>query len=514
FWMLGTNIGQVGWPQSGEVDIMEYVSRIPDNIFGTIHGPGYSGGAGFGNAYQFPGPVASDYHTFAVEWGPDEIHWYVDGINFHNATPADVAPNEWVFNHPFYLILNMAIGGNFGGDIDPTMTFPQELKVDYVRVYGAADTAERFEASFADDTAGWRKVEIPFVFFRRSAVQPEGAPDDGLTLTAVNGYGFGLPANSSGSLMLDQLRVEPTVTVPAWVGRIHQTTEADPLVYGSIITVDVRATNYSGTTAQPFLVVPLDGEVGYVPGSATDGAFPLTAGQMAALGYAVAAQANAGDVVAVAYNNPVANGQDATFSFQVRVQAAQGAVQHTLLTPAGATSSNRLDITPTVIVELPLLADTWVSSGLPNQNYNAFAALIARTSGVDNVLLTFDRSTLPVGARLVSATLRLNATFQSGADGKELRVMNVTPFDAATVTFADGLTFYNPGPAIPVALGPLDLDATAQVAGWDAAVGRFAAQDGLGYLAVSASGPAGRVAFDSLETYRAQPPTLTVVYMP
>lgn len=207
FWMLGANIGEVGWPQSGEIDIMEYVSRFPNEIFGTIHGPGYSGGASFGNTHTFTQLVASDYHVFSVEWGPDEIRWYVDGIPYHSATPTDVAPNEWVFNQPFFLILNMAIGGNFGGAIDPNMTFPQNLKIDYVRVYGAVDTAERFEASFVDNFTGWRQVIIPFAHFTRSAGQPEGAPDDGLSLTAVSGYGFRMPGNTLGAFRLDQVRL-------------------------------------------------------------------------------------------------------------------------------------------------------------------------------------------------------------------------------------------------------------------------------------------------------------------
>jgi beta-glucanase (GH16 family) len=208
FWMLGTNIGTVGWPTSGEIDIMEYVGRIPNEVFGTIHGPGYSGGNGFGNTYDLGEPVADAYHTFAVEWSPDEIHWYVDGINYHNATPADVAPNQWVFNQPFYIILNLAIGGNFGGDVDPTLTYPKEMLVDYVRVYQAADTAERFEATFTDDFAGWRKVLIPFSSFVRSAEQPAGAPNDGLTLTEVWGYGFALPEDSDGTFYLDQVRLQ------------------------------------------------------------------------------------------------------------------------------------------------------------------------------------------------------------------------------------------------------------------------------------------------------------------
>ncbi|MBT8211547.1 MAG: family 16 glycosylhydrolase, partial [Acidimicrobiia bacterium] len=204
-WSLGTDIDRVGWPQTGEIDIMEYVSRIPDEIFGTIHGPGYSGGAAYGNTYPFPGGVSADYHTFAIDWQPDLIEWYVDDILYHTATPSDVAPNEWVFNDPIFLLLNFAVGGNFGGPIADTTTFPQEMKVDYVRVYQPDDTAERFEASFVDDVAGWRQVELPLDSFVRSADQPAGAPDDGLTLSGVNGYGFAMPA--SGSLVLDQVRL-------------------------------------------------------------------------------------------------------------------------------------------------------------------------------------------------------------------------------------------------------------------------------------------------------------------
>jgi beta-glucanase (GH16 family) len=211
FWSLGTDIDRVGWPQTGEIDIMEYVSRVPDEIFGTIHGPGYSGGASFGDTFGFPGGVYPEFHEFAIEWQPDRIDWYVDGNLYHTAGPADVAPNEWVFNDPVYLLLNLAIGGNFGGPVADTLTFPQEMKIDYVRVYQGPDTAERFEASFVDDTAGWRQVVVPFESFTRSADQPAGAPDDGLGLAEVWGYGFRLPegGTTGGSLVIDQVRVEP-----------------------------------------------------------------------------------------------------------------------------------------------------------------------------------------------------------------------------------------------------------------------------------------------------------------
>jgi len=214
FWSLGTDIGEVGWPQTGEIDFMEYVSRLPNEIFGTIHGPGYSGGASFGDVYDFGGPASAEYHEFAVEWEPDLIKWYVDGILYHTATPADVAPNQWVFNDPVYMLLNQAVGGNFGGTISPDLQFPQTLVVDYVRVYQGPDTAERWESTFTDDFEGWQQVFVPFTSFTRSAEQPDGAPNDGLGLNEVWGYGFTLPdgGSASGYLMLDQVRlVAPTL---------------------------------------------------------------------------------------------------------------------------------------------------------------------------------------------------------------------------------------------------------------------------------------------------------------
>ncbi|MEM7333198.1 MAG: carbohydrate binding domain-containing protein [Chloroflexota bacterium] len=208
FWSLGTDIDRVGWPQTGEIDIMEYVSRLPEEIFGTIHGPGYSGGQSFGNTYPFPGGVSTDYHTFTIEWQPDLIEWYVDGILYHTATPADVAPNEWVFNDEVFLLLNLAIGGNFGGAVSDDLTFPQSMAIDYVRVYQADDTAERFETSFVDDFVGWQEVTVSFADLVRSDDQPAGAPNDGLSMSEVWGYGFKLPVDGqTTSAMVDQVRL-------------------------------------------------------------------------------------------------------------------------------------------------------------------------------------------------------------------------------------------------------------------------------------------------------------------
>lgn len=208
FWSLGTDIDEVGWPQTGEIDIMEFVGREPTTVFGTIHGPGYSGGQSYGNIYDFGTDVFTEPHDFAVEWEPGLIRWYVDGIQYHTATPADIAPNEWVFDDPIFLLLNVAVGGNFGGPVGDLTTFPQSMTVDYVRAYGAPDTAERFEASFVDDARGWRWVEVPFDQFTRGAIQPVGAPDDGLGLTDVWGYGISpTVAGAPNGYFVDQVRL-------------------------------------------------------------------------------------------------------------------------------------------------------------------------------------------------------------------------------------------------------------------------------------------------------------------
>jgi beta-glucanase (GH16 family) len=136
FWMLGTDIGDVGWPQCGEIDIMENIGRERARMYGTLHGPGYSGGESIGATYDLPSGQTFDggFHTFAVEWEENVVRWYVDDNLFQTRTPPDV-PGEWVYDHDHFLILNLAIGGNFPGYPDGTATFPQTLVVDYVRVY-------------------------------------------------------------------------------------------------------------------------------------------------------------------------------------------------------------------------------------------------------------------------------------------------------------------------------------------------------------------------------------------
>ncbi|MEU0302380.1 family 16 glycosylhydrolase [Streptomyces sp. NPDC006175] len=136
FWMLGDDLGSVGWPNSGEIDIMENVGKEPGTVHGTIHGPGYSGGAGIGAAYSLPDgrAFADDFHTFAVDWSPNALVWSVDGQTYQTRTPADVNGNKWVFDHPFFIVLNLAVGGNWPGSPDGSTSLPQTMTVDYVRV--------------------------------------------------------------------------------------------------------------------------------------------------------------------------------------------------------------------------------------------------------------------------------------------------------------------------------------------------------------------------------------------
>jgi beta-glucanase (GH16 family) len=136
FWMMGDDIGKVGWPDNGELDVMENIGKEPGTVHGTIHGPGYSGANGLGAPFTLPGgkAFADDFHTFAVDWTPGAITWSVDGTAYETRTPADAGGNKWVFDHPFFMILNLAVGGDWPGGPDGATAFPQSMVVDYVRV--------------------------------------------------------------------------------------------------------------------------------------------------------------------------------------------------------------------------------------------------------------------------------------------------------------------------------------------------------------------------------------------
>ncbi len=134
FWLLGNNCEEEIWPQCGEIDIMEYLGDEPTKVFGSVHGPNNFGADAITKDYELNNDrFDTGFHVFGIEWGVDYINYYVDGDLYNQITPDDVS--EWVFDHPFYIILNVAVGGNFPGNPNNETRFPQTMLVDYVRVY-------------------------------------------------------------------------------------------------------------------------------------------------------------------------------------------------------------------------------------------------------------------------------------------------------------------------------------------------------------------------------------------
>lgn len=140
FWLLGNDIDTVGWPQCGEIDVMEFRGQEPAVIHGSLHGPGYSAGGAVTASYTLDNDrFDTGFHTFAVEWTADRITWFVDGEQYQSVGRDDV-PGRWAYDHPFFIILNVAVGGGFVGPPDESTTFPQTMLVDWVRVYRIDDS--------------------------------------------------------------------------------------------------------------------------------------------------------------------------------------------------------------------------------------------------------------------------------------------------------------------------------------------------------------------------------------
>jgi beta-glucanase (GH16 family) len=137
FWLLGNDFSIRGWPKCGEIDVMESLGLAPSRIFGSVHGPGYFERNALTSSYTLSkGRFSDDFHVFAAEWEPQRIRFYVDGLLYATMTPSDLPRGAaWVFDHPFFLLVNVAVGGNLAGTPDDSTVFPQRMLVDYVRVY-------------------------------------------------------------------------------------------------------------------------------------------------------------------------------------------------------------------------------------------------------------------------------------------------------------------------------------------------------------------------------------------
>jgi beta-glucanase (GH16 family) len=135
-WMMPSENIYGTWPMSGEIDIMEYIGREPNKIHGTIHyGDRWPKNKSTTGKYTSSKSLTDDYHVFSIEWEPNKISWYIDGILYSTKTPKDLHGRKWVWDQKFYLIINLAVGGNWPGSPDKTTVFPQKFYIDYVRVY-------------------------------------------------------------------------------------------------------------------------------------------------------------------------------------------------------------------------------------------------------------------------------------------------------------------------------------------------------------------------------------------
>ncbi|MCL3817440.1 glycoside hydrolase family 16 protein [Aeromicrobium wangtongii] len=138
FWALGTNKPRVGWPAAGEIDVMEHVGRRPRQVSGSVHGPDAAGQRWYlTRKARAERDLSRGYHVYSVDWSPQRLVWRLDGKAYGTVTKAQVkkAGGRWVFDHRFYLLLNLAVGGNLGGEVPASTTWPQKYSVDYVRVY-------------------------------------------------------------------------------------------------------------------------------------------------------------------------------------------------------------------------------------------------------------------------------------------------------------------------------------------------------------------------------------------
>ncbi|KRB02392.1 carbohydrate-binding protein [Lysobacter sp. Root690] len=157
FWALGANLPQVGWPDSGEIDIMEHVNN-EDRTYGTIHWRDHNG-----NYAQYGGNTllsVTDWHVYSVEWDANAIRWYVDGNKFHEASIQNSVNGTEEFHRDFFLLLNFAIGGNWPGFNVDESKLPAKMLVDYVRVYNAGGSSPWSRTLEAESFAAQSGVQV------------------------------------------------------------------------------------------------------------------------------------------------------------------------------------------------------------------------------------------------------------------------------------------------------------------------------------------------------------------
>jgi len=137
FWLLGNDVNKVGWPASGEIDVLEALGGSPSVAHAFINGPSdRAAHYTVGHTVVSRRSLASGFHTYAIRWSRNSITWLLDGVPYGTTTPRNLPPGaKWVYNGPFHLVLNLAVGGAWGGPPNSSTPFPAKLLVDWVRVY-------------------------------------------------------------------------------------------------------------------------------------------------------------------------------------------------------------------------------------------------------------------------------------------------------------------------------------------------------------------------------------------
>jgi beta-glucanase (GH16 family) len=139
FWLLGADFfdKRTAWPNCGEIDVMEHVGKEPNRVYSTLHAPAYFGAGGYGSPLDLGQPAAAQFRTFAVEWDSTHMTFSVDGARFFTVdrNELETTRGPWVYDHPFFIIINNAVGGDWPGPPGAGTQLPQDMVLDYVRVY-------------------------------------------------------------------------------------------------------------------------------------------------------------------------------------------------------------------------------------------------------------------------------------------------------------------------------------------------------------------------------------------
>lgn len=163
FWMMPTENVYGSWPQSGELDIMEYLGHEPNKVHGTLHfgRPAPNNSSTTSSFVKSLSKLQDDFHDYTIEWKENEIKWFVDGYLYSTKNPLDLNGNRWPFDQKFHFILNMAVGGNWPGNPNSSTVFPQTFEVDYIRVYDIVDGP--YLAGKTEVDAGEKNVEFKLI---------------------------------------------------------------------------------------------------------------------------------------------------------------------------------------------------------------------------------------------------------------------------------------------------------------------------------------------------------------